>query len=115
MVLWEEYRAVHPEGYGYSRFCNLFREVERRLSPTMRQEHPAGDKVFVDCSGKKIMIVDRATGVVRHAEIFVPVLGASNYTYAEASWTQTLPDWIEAHVRMSGSLAGCPVSSSLTI
>jgi hypothetical protein len=73
MVLWEEYRAVHPEGYGYSRFCDLFREFERRLSPTMRQDHPAGDKVFVDYSGKKIMIVDRATGVVREAEIFVAV------------------------------------------
>src|SRR3954452_25210638 len=100
MVLWEEYRAVHPEGYGYSRFCDLFREFERRLSPTMRQDHPAGDKVFVDYSGKKIMIVDRETGVVRDAEIFVAVLGASNLTYAEATWTQTLPDWIEAHVRM---------------
>nr|WP_249812042.1 MULTISPECIES: hypothetical protein [unclassified Bradyrhizobium] len=82
MVLSEEYRAVHPGGYGYSRFCDLFREFERRLSPTMRQDHPAGDKVFVDYSGKKIMIVDRATGVVREAEIFVAVLGASNYTYA---------------------------------
>jgi transposase len=65
----------------------------------MRQDHPAGDKVFVDYSGKKIMIVDRATGVVREAEIFVAVLGASNYTYAEAMWTQKLADWIEAHVR----------------
>ena len=58
-------RAVHPEGYGYSRFCDLFREFERRLSPTTRQDHPAGDKVFVDYSGKKVMIVDRETGVQR--------------------------------------------------
>jgi transposase len=108
MVLWEEYRAVHPEGYGYSRFCDLFREFERRLSPTMRQDHPAGDKVFVDYSGKKIMIFDRETGVVRDAEIFVAVLGASNYTYAEATWTQTLPDWIEAHVRMFRFFGGVP-------
>ncbi|MGC0392466.1 MULTISPECIES: IS21 family transposase [Bradyrhizobium] len=108
MVLWEEYRAVHPEGYGYSRFCDLFREFDRRLSPTMRQDHPAGDKVFVDYSGKKIMIVDRETGVVRDAEIFVAVLGASNYTYAEATWTQTLPDWIEAHVRMFRFFGGVP-------
>jgi transposase len=108
MVLWEEYRAVHPEGYGYSRFCDLFREFERRLSPTMRQDHPAGDKVFVDYSGKKIMIVDRATGVVREAEIFVAVLGASNYTYAEATWTQKLADWIEAHVRMFRFFGGVP-------
>ena len=108
MVLWEEYRAVHPSGYAYSRFCDLFREFERRLSPTMRQDHPAGDKVFVDYSGKRITIVDRQTGAVREAEIFVAVLGASNYTYAEATWTQTLPDWIEAHVRMFRFFGGVP-------
>lgn len=108
MVLWEEYRDAHPDGYGYSRFCDLFREFERRLSPTMRQDHPAGDKVFVDYSGKKLSIVDRTTGVVREAEIFVAVLGASNYTYAEATWTQTLADWIEAHVRMFRFLSGVP-------
>jgi transposase len=108
MVLWEEYRDRHPDGYGYSRFCDLFREFERRLSPVMRQHHAAGDKVFVDYSGKKIGIVDPETGVVRDAEIFVAVLGASNYTYAEATWTQTLPDWIEAHVRMFRFLGGVP-------
>ncbi len=99
-LLWEEYRQVHPEGYGYSRFCDLAREFELRLSPTMRQHHVAGDKVFVDYSGKKIAIVDPGNGASRSAEIFVSVLGASNYTYAEATWTQTLPDWIGAHVRM---------------
>jgi transposase len=108
MVLWEEYRDRHPDGYGYSRFCDLFREFERRLSPVMRQHHAAGDKVFVDYSGKKIGIVDPGTGVVREAEIFVAVLGASNYTYAEATWSQTLPDWIEAHVRMFRFLGGVP-------
>ena len=108
MVLWEEYREVHPEGYGYSRFCELFREFEARLSPVMRQDHPAGDKVFVDYSGKKIRLIDRASGVVREAEIFVAVLGASNFTYAEASWTQTLPDWIGAHVRMFRFFGGVP-------
>ena len=71
MVLWEEYRDDPPDGYGYSRFCDLFREFERRLSPVMRQHHVAGDKVFVDYSGKKIAIVDPATGEVREAEIFV--------------------------------------------
>ena len=100
MVLWEEYRQSEPDGYGYSRFCDLFREFERRLSPVMRQHHVASDKVFVDYSGKRIAIVDPGTGVVRDAEIFVGVLGASSYTYAEASFTQTLPDWIGAHVRM---------------
>src|ERR1700676_4401956 len=108
MVLWEEYREADPDGYGYSRFCDLYREFERRLSPVMRQHHVAGDKVFVDYSGKKIAIVDPTTGEVRDAEIFVAVLGASNYTYAEATWTQALPDWIEAHVRMFGFFGGVP-------
>ncbi len=108
MVLWEEYREAQPEGYGYSRFCDLFREFEQRLSPVMRQHHAAGDKVFVDYSGKKIGIVDPQTGEVRAAEIFVAVLGASSYTYAEATWTQALADWIEAHVRMFRFFAGLP-------
>lgn len=100
MVLWEEYRESHPTGYAYSRFCDLFREFERRLSPVMRQHHVAGDKVFVDYSGKKIAIVDPRTGEIRDAEIFIAVAGASNYTFAEATWTQALPDWIGAHVHM---------------
>jgi transposase len=108
MVLWEEYREVHPDGYGYSRFCDLFREFERRLSPVMRQHHAAGDKVFVDYSGKKVPIVDPGTGVVREAEIFVAVLGASSLTYAEATWSQALPDWIGAHVRLFRFLGGVP-------
>ena len=99
-ILWEEYRAIHPDGYGYSRFCELYRSFERKLSPTMRQSHPAGDKVFVDYSGKTVPIVDPVTGEVRSAELFVAVLGASSYTYAEATWSQKLPDWIGAHVRM---------------
>lgn len=108
LILWEEYRAIHPGGYGYSRFCDLYRGFERRLSPTMRQDHVAGDKVFVDYSGKKIPIVDPRTGEIREAEIFVAVLGASNLTYAEATWTQTLPDWIGAHVRMFRFFDGVP-------
>ena len=108
MVLWEEYRQAQPDGYGYSRFCDLFREFERRLSPVMRQEHVAGDKVFVDYSGKRIDIVDPSTGIVREAEIFVGVLGASSYTYTEATFTQTLPDWIGSHVRMFRFFGGVP-------
>lgn len=80
--MWEEYPGSHPDGYGYSRFCELFRGFEQRLSRTMRQEQAAGDKVFVDYSGKKIPIVDRDTGEIREAEIFVAVLGASSFTYA---------------------------------
>lgn len=107
-ILWDEYRAVHPEGYGYSRFCELYRSFEGRLSPSMRQEHVAGDKVFVDYSGKKVAIADPHTGEVREAELFVAVLGASGYTYAEATWTQTLPDWIGAHTRMFAFFGGVP-------
>ena len=107
-ILWEEYRAVHPEGYAYSRFCDLFRGFERRLTPTMRQVHVAGDKVFVDYSGKKLPIADRKTGEIREAEIFLGVLGASSYTYAEATWSQTLPDWIGSHVRMFRFFGGVP-------
>ena len=108
MVLWEEYRGTEPSGYGYSRFCDLYREFERRITPVMRQHHAAGDKVFVDYSGKRVPIVDPTTGVVRQAEIFVAVLGASSLTYAEATWTQALPDWIGAHVRLFGFLGGVP-------
>jgi len=107
-VLWEEYRDSHPGGYGYSRFCDLYREFERRLTPVMRQHHEAGDKLFVDYSGKKVPVVDPVTGVVREAEIFVAVLGASSLTYAEATWSQALPDWIGAHVRLFGFLGGVP-------
>lgn len=108
MILWEEYRAIHPEGYSYSRFCDLYAMFARKLSPTMRQHHVAGDKLFVDYSGKKITIIDPATGEVKTAELFVAVLGASNYTYAEATWSQQLPDWIGAHVRTFAHLGRVP-------
>ena len=107
-MLWEEYCDAHPEGYGYSRFCELYRDFEHRLSPTMRQHHVAGDKAFVDYSGKTVPIVDRETGEIRQAQIFVAVLGASNYTFAVASWSQALPDWIGAHVRMFQFFQGVP-------
>lgn len=108
LILWEEYRKIWPEGYGYSRFCELLREFQQRLSPVMRQHHVAGDKVFVDYSGKRLPINDPLTGEVRLAEIFVAVLGASNYTFAEATWSQTLPDWIGSHVRLFRHIGGVP-------
>ena len=108
-LLWEEYRAAHPgDGYGYSRFCDLYRRWEGRLSPTMRQHHVAGERVFVDYAGDTVEVVDGKTGEVRAAQVFVGVLGASNYTYVEATWTQALPDWIGAHVRMLGFFGGVP-------
>jgi len=108
-LLWEEYRAVHPDdGYGYSRFCELYRCWEGRLSPTMRQHHIAGERAFVDFAGDTIEVICAETGEVRQAQIFVGVLGASSYTYAEAIWTQGLVDWIGAHVRMLGFFGGVP-------
>jgi len=80
MILWEEYREINHGGYGYSRFCDLLRGFERRLSPVMRQHHVAGEKAFVDYSGKRIPIIDPTTGEICEAEIFVGVLGASNLT-----------------------------------
>jgi transposase len=74
----------------------------------MRQHHVAGEKAFVDYSGKRIGIADPLSGEIREAEIFVGVLGASNLTYAEATWTQQLPDWIGAHVRMFRFFGGAP-------
>ena len=108
MILWEEYREINQDAYGYSRFCDLLRGFERRLSPVMRQHHVAGEKAFVDYSGKRIAIVDPETGEIHEAEIFVGVLGASNLTYAEATWTQQLPDWTGAHVRMFRFFNGAP-------
>lgn len=106
VILWEEYRKIWPDGYAYSRFCELLREFQQRLSPVMRQHHVAGDKLFVDYSGKKQEICDPLTGEVRMAEIFVAVLGASNYTFAEVTWSQTLPDWIGSHVRLFRHIGG---------
>ena len=98
VVLWEEYRAGQPEGYGYSRFCDLYAAWRGRLSPTMRQTHAAGERLFVDHAGQTIGVVDPISGEIRPAQVFVAALGASNYTYAEARWTQGLADWIGCHV-----------------
>jgi len=108
MLLWEEYRREQPGGYGYSRWCDLYGSWEARLSPTMRQVHPAGERLFVDFAGQTAEVIDAATGEVRTAQIFVAVLGASNYTYAEAVWTQTLADWIGAHGRALEFFGGVP-------
>jgi transposase len=105
-LLWEEHRAVHSDGYGYSRFCELYRAWEARLSPTMRQNHVAGERMFVDYAGTTLAVIDASTGEARWAQLFVAVLGASNYTYAEATWTQGLSDWIGAHTRAFAFVGG---------
>jgi transposase len=108
-ILWDEYIEREPQGYRYSRFCELYRAWESKLSVTMRQSHVGGDKLFVDYAGDTVpVIVDRLTGEVRQAQIFVAVMGASNFTYVEATWTQTLPDWIGAHTRALAAIGGVP-------
>ena len=91
-LLWEEHRAVHPGGYGYSRYCELYRAWEARLTPTMRQSHVAGERMFVDYAGTTLAVIDGLTGEAMTAQLFVAVLGASSLTYAEATWTQSLSD-----------------------
>ena len=107
-LLWQEYRAAHPEGYQYSQFCELYRRWKSALEPVLRQHYVAGERLFVDYAGRTMPVVDRRTGEVREAQIFVAVLGASNYTFVEATWTQGLPDWIGSHRRCFEFLGGVP-------
>ena len=106
MLLWQEYKELHPDGYQYSQFCHRYRQWVSRIDPVMRQEHRAGEKMFVDYAGMTMPVFDKALGKWREAQIFVAALGASNYTYAEATWTQSLPDWITAHCHAFAYLGG---------
>jgi transposase len=102
-----EYKERQPDGYQYTQFCRHYRHWRGRLDLVMRQEHRAGEKLFVDFAGQTIPIVDATTGEVSQAQLFVAVLGASNYTYAEALPSQELPHWIAAHVHAFAFLGGC--------
>jgi transposase len=106
MLLWEEHRAECPDGHGYSQYCELYSQWRKRLTPVMRQTYLAGDKLFVDWAGDTVDIVNPQTGEVHAAHLLVAVLGASGYTYAEARWTETLPDWIGAHVNALDFIGG---------
>lgn len=105
-LLWEEYREAHPEGYSYSRFCELYQAWRGQVDLSMRQTHKAGEKVFVDYCGQTVPV--GRPGEERPAEIFVAVLGASNYTYAEATWSQQLQDWAGSHCRAFEYFDGVP-------
>src|ERR1700682_4826366 len=105
-LLWEEYRAGAPDGFGYSWYCDLYRAWAGRLKPTMRQIHIAGERMFVDFAGRTAEIIDANTGEIIPVQIFVAVLGASSFTSAEAVWSQKLPDWIAAHVRTFAYFGG---------
>lgn len=100
LLLWREYRQTHPDGYGYTNFCNQYRAYAKQLSPVMRQVHKAGEKIFVDYAGMKMPWINPLTGEIHEAEIFVGALGASQFTFVEATATQQLPDWIEVHIHM---------------
>ena len=115
-LLWEEHRATHPDGHGYSRFCELYRAWEGRLSPTMRQTHVAGERLFVDYAGTALEMIDGTTGEIIAAQLFVATLGASSYTYAEATFSQGIADWIGSHTRafaFFGGVSAMVVSDNL--
>jgi len=109
LLLWQEYAEANPGAhYQYSQFCFYYRQWCARLKLSMRQIHRAGEKMFVDYAGQTVPIVDRSTGEIQQAQIFVAVLGASSYTYAEATPSQKLPHWIGSHVRAFEFFGGVP-------
>jgi transposase len=98
-LLWQEYKQIHPDGYQSTQFCELYNRWKNKLKVSLRQSYKAGEKMFVDYAGQTISVVDPKSGELRDAQVFVAVLGASNYTYTEATWDQSLPNWIGSHVR----------------
>jgi len=107
-LLWQEYKVNHPDGFRYSWFCEHYRAWAGQLDAVMRQEHRAGEKCFVDYAGPTIPVTSPRTGEIQQAQIFVGVMGASNYTYCDATWNQTLADWIGSHVRMLDYFGAAP-------
>jgi transposase len=107
-LLWQEYKEIHPDGYQLSQFYEHYNRWKKNLHVSLRQTHKAGEKMFVDYAGGTVAITDRYTGKTKEAQIFVAVLGASNYTYAEGTWTQGLSDWIGSHIRAFEYFAGVP-------
>jgi transposase len=107
-LLWQEYRAAHPEGYGYTWFCQRFAAHRLRASPSFRNRHEAGAAMQTDYAGPTIDVIDPKTGVIHQAQIFVAVLGASSLTFAMASFSQRLPDWIEGQVQALSYFGGVP-------
>src|SRR2546428_3783629 len=107
-LAWEEYRQIHPEGYGYSRFCELYQRWRGKQDVVLRQEHQPGEKGFIDWAGATIPVHDAVTGEVWPASLFVMVLGASSYTYAEATRDQQLTAWLSAHIHAFEYFGGVP-------
>jgi transposase len=107
-LLWQEYRADHPDGFGYAWFCERYDQWKRRVSPSMRQRHAAGEKVFVDYAGDTINVIDPVTGHAQAMKLFVAAMGASSYIYAVARPSEGLADWIACHVDLFDFLGGVP-------
>jgi transposase len=107
-LLWQEYRDANPDGYRYSRFCELYQRWRKKLDVVMRQEHKAGEKAFIDWAGATIPVHDRATGAVWQAPLFVAALGASSYTWAEATRNQQMDSWLRAHMHAFAYWGGVP-------
>jgi transposase len=107
-LLWEEYRAVHPDGYSRSQFFELYRRHGKKIEPVMRITHKAGDKLFVDFSGDRPSYIDRETGEIIEPELFVAAMGASSRIYATAVASQQIPDWIRVHVNAFEYFGGVP-------
>ena len=109
-LLWEEYLMANPDGYQRSQFCFLYKEWTTKLNVSLRLVHKAGEKLFIDYSGKTVPIRDSKSGETRNAEIFVATFGASNYSYVEATWSQSMEDWIGSHVRAFNYFGGVPTT-----
>jgi transposase len=107
-LLWEEYKAAHPDGYNRSQFYYRYKEWSKGLNPVMRMNHKAGEKMFVDFSGDKPYYIAPGTGEMIDAELFIAVLGASSYTFAQAVRSQRMEDWIRCHIEAFEYLGGCP-------
>ena len=107
-LLWEDYTQQYPNRcYSYSQFCERYRRWCKTQKRSMRQHHKAGETYFVDYAGATVPIVNPDSGAIREAQVFIGALGASNYTYAEATWSQSLPDWLGSHGRMLEYFGGC--------
>ncbi|MGH9647420.1 MAG: IS21 family transposase [Bryobacteraceae bacterium] len=107
-LLWEEYRQAQPDGYRYSRFCELYQRWRSKPDVVLRQERKAGEKMFVDWAGATIPVYDRLTGQAWPAALFVAALGASSYSWAEATRDQQMESWLRAHVHAFEYFGGIP-------
>ncbi len=109
LVLWEEYQKRYLINiHSYSTYCRLYRKWRKKLKPSMRQTHTGGEKCFIDYAGPRVPIRDPQTGEIREAMIFIGAMGASNYIFAEATWTRSSEDWLGSHVRMLEFFGGVP-------